>query len=113
MMNISIDWTASLEREESKAQDPWLSLKTMRPDKNLPAAQLLSYQGTRYDIFTMYLPRKGIDLSTPVKAFSSGHFKMIECQGVLYLTMIDGIMYERNKAEVSYIKKELRRSENA
>ena len=113
MMNISIDWTASLEKEESRSQDPWLSLKTMRPDKNKPSGRLASYSGTRYDIFTMYLPRKGIDLSTPVKAFASGHFKMIECQGVLYLTMIDGIVYERNKNSEFNTKKELRRSLNA
>lgn len=113
MMNISIDWTASLEKEETRGQDPWLSLKTMRPDKNKPSGRLASYSGTRYDIFTMYLPRKGIDLATPVKAFASGHFKMIECQGVLYLTMIDGIVYERNKNSEFNIKKELRRSLNA
>jgi hypothetical protein len=109
----SIDWTVNLEKEESRSQDPWLSLKTMRPDKHIPEAPLAAYSGTRYDIFTMYLPRRGVSLCTPVKAFASGHFKMIECQGVLYLTMIDGIVYERNKNSEFNIKKELRRSLNA
>ena len=104
-----IDWTASLEKEEGRAQDPWLSLKTMRPDKHRPAGRLTAYKGTRYDIFTVYLPRKGIDLASPVRAYASGHFKMIECNGRLYLTMIDGIVYERNKQSDLYIKKELRR----
>ena len=93
----AIDWTASLDKEEGRGQDPWLSLKTMRPDKHRPAGRLTAYKGTRYDIFTVYLPRKGIDLATPVKAYASGHFKMIECNGRLYLTMIDGIVYERAK----------------
>lgn len=93
----AIDWTASLEKEETRGQDPWLSLKTMRPDKNKPAGRLAAYKGTRYDIFTVYLPRKGIDLATPVRAYASGHFKMIECNGMLYLTMIDGIVFERKK----------------
>ena len=105
----AIDWTASLEKEETRSQDPWLSLNTMRPDKNKPAGRLAAYKGTRYDIFTVYLPRKGIDLATPVRAFASGHFKMIECNGRLYLTMIDGIVFERNKTADFYIKKELRR----
>lgn len=108
-IGYAIDWTSSLEKEESRSQDPWLSLKTMRPDKNKPAGRLAAYKGTRYDIFTMYLPRKGIDLGTPVKAYASGHFKMLECQGVLYLTMIDGVVFERNKPADFYIKKELRR----
>jgi len=30
-------------------------------------------------------------------AYASGHFKMIECNGRLYLTMIDGIVFERAK----------------
>ena len=105
----AIDWTASLEKEETRSQDPWLSLKTMRPDKNKPAGRLAAYKGTRYDIFTVYLPRKGVDLATPVRAYASGHFKMLECQGVLYLTMIDGVVFERNKPADFYIKKELRR----
>ena len=92
-----IDWTASLEKEEGRGQDPWLRLKTMRPDKHRPAGRLTAYKGTRYDIFTVYLPRKGIDLATPVRAYASGHFKMIESNGRLYLTMIDGIVYERSK----------------
>lgn len=108
-----IDWTASLEREEGRGQDPWLSLKTMRPDKHRPTGRLTAYKGTRYDIFTVYLPRKGIDLATPVRAYASGHFKMIECNGRLYLTMIDGIVYERNKQSDLYIKKELRSISNA
>ena len=108
-IGYAIDWTASLEKEESRSQDPWLSLKTMRPDKNLPQALLAGYKGTRYDIFTVYLPRHGISLTTPVKAYASGHFKMIECNGRLYLTMIDGIVFERNKPADFYIKKELRR----
>jgi hypothetical protein len=96
----AIDWTASLDRDESKSQDPWLSLNTMQPDKYRPTGRLALYKGTRYDIFTVYLPRKGIDLATPVKAFASGHFKMIECNGRLYLTMIDGVVFERLKQSV-------------
>lgn len=105
----AIDWTASLDRDESRSQDPWLSLNTMQPDKYRPAGRLATFKGTRYDIFTVYLPRKGIDLATPVKAYASGHFKMIECNGRLYLTMIDGVVFERNKPADFYIKKELRR----
>jgi hypothetical protein len=85
----------------------------MQPDKYRPAGRLAAYKGTRYDIFTVYLPRKGIDLATPVKAYASGHFKMIECNGRLYLTMIDGVVYERNKLEGFNIKKELRKTSNA
>ena len=96
----AIDWTASLEKEETRSQDPWLSLKTMRPDKYRPAGRLAAFKGTRYDIFTVYLPRKGIDLATPVRAYASGHFKMIECNGRLYLTMIDGVVFERPKQSV-------------
>jgi len=110
---FSIDWTASLELEDNKKQDPWLSINTMRPDKYRPTGRLALYKGTRYDIFTVYLPRKGIDLATPVKAYASGHFKMIECNGRLYLTMIDGVVYERNKLEGFNIKKELRKTSNA
>ena len=109
----NLDWTASLEPEDTRAQDPWISLKTMQPDKHRPAGRLAAYKGTRYDIFTMYLPRRGVGLATPVKAYASGHFKMMECQGVLYLTQFDGRVFERNKPEDFYIKKELRRSLNA
>ena len=112
-MMPSVDWTANLEPEDTRAQDPWLSLNTMQPDKYRPTGRLALYKGTRYDIFTVYLPRKGIDLATPVKAFASGHFKMIECNGRLYLTMIDGVVFERNKPEGFNIQKELRRSLNA
>lgn len=97
LKTYAIDWTASLEREETRSQDPWLSLKTMRPDKSKPYGRLAAYKGTRYDIFTVYLPRRGIDLGTPVRAFASGHFKMLECNGRLYLTMIDGVVFERPK----------------
>jgi hypothetical protein len=96
----AIDWTASLDKDESRSQDPWISLETMRPDKYRPAGRLAAYKGTRYDIFTVYLPRKGIDLATPVKAYASGHFKMIECKGRLYLTMIDGVVFERKKVHL-------------
>jgi hypothetical protein len=109
----AIDWTASLDKDESRSQDPWLSLNTMQPDKYRPAGRLATYKGSRYDIFTVYLPRKGIDLATPVKAYASGHFKMIECNGRLYLTMIDGVVFERNKPEGFNIKKELRSISNA
>jgi len=109
----AIDWTASLDRDESKSQDPWLSLNTMQPDKYRPTGRLATFKGTRYDIFTVYLPRKGIDLATPVKAYASGHFKMIECNGKLYLTTIDGMFYERNKPDNFNIKKELRSISNA
>jgi hypothetical protein len=109
MMTIAIDWTASLEKEETRGQDPWLSLKTMRPDKHLPQAPLTDYKGTKYDVFTMYLPRQGIAPCEPVRAFSSGHFKMLECRGRLYLTMIDGIMYERNISSAFKSEKELSR----
>lgn len=108
-MQISIDWTASLEKEENRGQDPWLSLKTMRPDKHLPQAPLTDYKGTKYDVFTMYLPRRGIAPCEHVRAYASGHFKMIECRGRLYLTMIDGIMYERNIELGFNSKKELSR----
>lgn len=97
MISISIDWTASLEQESTKSQDPWLSLKTMKPDKNKPSGRLATYAGTRYDIFTVYLPRKGIDPATMVKAYVSGHSKMLECNGRLYLTTIDGVVHERQK----------------
>lgn len=93
----AIDWTASLEKEETRSQDPWTSLKTMRPDKHKPAGRLAAYKGTRYDIFTVYLPRRGIDLGTPVRAYASGHSKMLECNGRLYLTMIDGQVFEKSK----------------
>ena len=95
-----IDWTATLDRDDTRAQDPWLSLKTMRPDKNKPAGRLAAYKGTRYDIYTVYLPRRGVDLSTPVKAYASGHFKMMECQGKFYLTQFDGRVFERPKQSV-------------
>lgn len=108
----NIDWTASIEKDENRGQDPWLSLKTMRPDKNLPEAPLGAYAGTRYDMFTMYLPRRGVKMGNIVKAFSSGHFKMMECNGVLYLTMIDGIVYERNKPESFNSKKELNKRQS-
>jgi hypothetical protein len=93
----NLDWTASLDKEETRSQDPWLSLKTMRPDKKKPSGRLASYSGTRYDIFTMYLPRRGVDLATPVRAYASGHFKMMECNGRLYLTQFDGRVFERKK----------------
>jgi hypothetical protein len=109
----AIDWTASLEKEEGRGQDPWLSLNTMQPDKFRPEGRLAAYKGTRYDIYTVYLPRRGVDLSTPVKAFASGHFKMMECNGRLYLTQFDGKVYERNKPADFYIKKELRSISNA
>ena len=109
----SVDWTANLEPDDTRAQDPWLSLKTMQPDKYRPAGRLAAYKGTRYDIFTVYLPRRGINLATRVKAYASGHFKMIECNSMLYLTMIDGVVFEKNKPADFYIQKELRRSLNA
>jgi len=93
----AIDWTANLDKEESKSQDPWISLETMRPDKYQPVGRLAAYRGTRYDIFTVYLPRRGIDLATPVRAYASGHFKMMECQGKFYLTQFDGRVFERPK----------------
>jgi hypothetical protein len=109
----AIDWTASLELEDNKKQDPWIILNKMRPDKDRPSTRLANYAGTKYDIFTLYLSRKGIDLGTRVNAYASGHSKVIECQGVLYLTTIDGTVYERNKPEGFNIKKELRSISNA
>ena len=97
MITIAIDWTASLEPEDTRAQDPWISLLTMQPDKFRPEGRLAAYKGTRYDIYTVYLPRRGVDLSTPVKAFASGLFKMMECNGRLYLTQFDGKVFERPK----------------
>ena len=96
----NLDWTASLDRDESRSQDPWISLETMRPDKYRPAGRLAAYRGTRYDIYTVYLPRRGVDLSTPVKAYASGHFKLMECNGRLYLTQFDGRVYERKKVHL-------------
>ena len=93
----NLDWTASLDRDESRSQDPWLSLNTMRPDKYQPVGRLAAYKGTRYDIYTVYLPRRGVDLATPVKAYASGHFKLMECNGRLYLTQFDGRVFERKK----------------
>jgi hypothetical protein len=93
----AIDWTASLDRDESRSQDPWISLETMRPYKYRPTGRLAAYKGTRYDIYTVYLPRRGVDLSTPVKAYASGHFKLMECNGRLYLTQFDGRVFERPK----------------
>jgi hypothetical protein len=101
----AIDWTASLDKEESRAQDPWISLKTMRPDKYRPAGRLAAYKGTRYDIYTVYLPRRGVDLSTPVKAYASGHFKLMECNGRLYLTQFDGKVFERPKTKCTWYVK--------
>ena len=100
-----IDWTANLDRDDTRAQDPWLSLNTMRPDKYRPEGRLAAYKGTRYDIYTVYLPRRGVDLSTPVKAYASGHFKMMECQGKFYLTQFDGRVFERPKTKCTrYVK---------
>jgi hypothetical protein len=113
VISFSIDWTASLEKEEGKKQDPLESLASMKPDKNLPAAPLTDYMGSKYDIFCMYLPRKGLPACEPVKAYSSGHVKIMECRGVFYITTIDGIVYERNKNTEFNIQKELRRSLNA
>lgn len=96
-MMPNIDSTANLEPIDTRAQDPWLSLNTMQPDKYRPAGRLADYKGTRYDIYTVYLPRRGVDLSTPVKAYASGHFKLMECNGRLYLTQFDGRVFERPK----------------
>ena len=93
----NIDWTANLEKEDARGQDPWDSLKCMRPCKGKPAGSLGEYSGTRYDIFTVYLARKGIPMTEPVRAYASGHFKMMECRDRLYLTMVDGLVYEKDK----------------
>jgi hypothetical protein len=109
----AIDWTASLEREENKKQDPWESLVSMKPHRPLPEAPLTAYLGTKFEIFAMYLPRKGISACERVRAYASGHVKIMECRGKLYLTTIDGMFYERNKPDNFNIKKELRRQINA
>lgn len=98
MISVSIDWTASLEPVENRRQDPWESLKTMRPDKRLPNGALIDYMQTKFEIFCMYLPRRGIRFDEQVKAYASGHVKFMECRGVIYMTTVDGVMYERPKA---------------
>jgi hypothetical protein len=104
-MMFSIDWTASLERDDNKKQDPWDSLVKMKPHKPLPEAPLTAYLGSKFEIFAMYLPRKGISACERVKAYSSGHVKIIECRGKLYLTTIDGVFYERPKTNCTrYVK---------
>ena len=109
----AIDWTASLERDDNKRQDPWESLVSMKPHRPLPEAPLTAYLGTKFEIFAMYLPRKGISACERVKAYSSGHVKIMECRGKLYLTTIDGMFYERNKPDSFNAKKELRSISNA
>jgi hypothetical protein len=93
-MQVSIDWTLSMEPEE--ITDPWQCLDKLKPSKFKPCSPLSEYSGTKFDIFTVYLPRSGISLREPVRAFECGHAKVIECRGRLYLTHIDGVIYERN-----------------
>lgn len=96
-MQVMIDWTAGLEPVDNRRQDPWESLKSMRPDKRQPEGGLVDYMQTKFEIFCMYLPRKGIRFDEQIKAYASGHVKIVECRGVYYLTTIDGVIYERPK----------------
>jgi hypothetical protein len=104
-MQVSIDWTFSLEPEE--ASDPWQCLDKLKPSRMRSEGALSDYAGTKFDIFTVYLPRSGISLREPVRAFECGHAKVIECRGRLYLTHIDGVIYERNNKFGFNSKKEL------
>lgn len=94
-MSYAIDYTALADPVSVRATNPWDALKSCKPFRERPAGQLGEYAGSRYDLFTIYLPRRGISLQEPVKAYTSGQTKVIECAGRVWLTGTDGTVYDR------------------